>query len=246
VQKSDESPLNGRRYLAVAQNLLSQITGGAYPPGSRLPAHTEIAAQAGVSRATAREAFLVLEIIGAVEVRHGDGTFVRGPAVRVGGINGSALDAPPRELIETRLQIEPVVASLVAVPMQPERLAVLSEHVDQQQALVDEPDQVARFVTLGLEFHAHIAPACGNSLLADIVGQLVNIERHPLWALVNQQAMADEAARQLQVDEHRAILDAFRHGRAELAGTEMRRHLGGLDRTMFESGSPANNTRASR
>ena len=245
METSDESPLSGRRYLAVAQNLLNRITSGDYPPGSRLPAHTEIAAQAGVSRATAREAFLVLEIIGAIEVRHGDGTFVRRPAVRVGGINGSPLDAPPRELIETRLLLEPVVASLAAERMDPERLAALSQRVDQQQALVAEPDQVARFVRLGLEFHADIAPACGNSLLADIVGQLVDIQRHPLWALVNQQAMSDETSRQHQVDEHRAILDAVRHRRAELVGTEMRRHLGALDRTMFDALRRTDNAKAS-
>ena len=246
METSEEPPLSGRRYLAVAQNLLNRITSGDYPPGSRLPAHTEIAAQAGVSRATAREAFLVLEIIGAIEVRHGDGTFVRGPAVRLGGNNGSPLDAPPRELIETRLLLEPVVASLAAERMDPERLAALSQLVDQQQALVDEPDQVARFVTLGLEFHAGIAPACGNSVLADIVGQLVDIQRHPLWALVNQQAMSDKTSRQHQVDEHRAILDAVRHGRAELVGTEMRRHLGALDRTMFDALRPTDNRRVLR
>lgn len=52
--------------------------------------------------------------------------------------------------------------------------------------LVNRPDKVADFVALGLHFHADLAPACGNSLLNDIVAQLVNVEQHQLWALVNQ------------------------------------------------------------
>jgi DNA-binding GntR family transcriptional regulator len=39
-----------------------------------------------------------------------------------------------------------------------------------------------------LQFHGDLAAASGNSLLAAIVAQLVNIEHHPLWALVNQRA----------------------------------------------------------
>lgn len=49
------------------------IAQGDYAAGDRLPPDREIAARTGVSRPTAREALLALELIGAVEVRHGDG-----------------------------------------------------------------------------------------------------------------------------------------------------------------------------
>jgi DNA-binding FadR family transcriptional regulator len=239
VEKSDDAGNGGqRRYFAVAQSLLSAITNGEYAPGTRLPAHTDIATQAGVSRATAREAFLTLELLGAIEVRHGDGTFVRGPAVRVGGLHGSPLDAPPRELIETRLHIEPVVAALSAKRIDGERLVRLAECLDEQQVLVDELGQVARFVALGLAFHAELASGCGNHLLADIVAQLVNVERHPLWALVNQQALPDAPSRQRQVDEHRAILKYVGEGDSNRASTAMAQHLGSLDQRMFAPTSP--------
>ncbi|WP_270887126.1 FadR/GntR family transcriptional regulator [Pedococcus sp. 5OH_020] len=236
----EEEPAAGgqRRYLAVAQTLLSAISGGEYPPGSRLPAHSEVAAQAGVSRATAREAFLALEVIGAIEVRHGDGTFVRGPAVRVGGVTGAALDALPHELVETRLRIEPVVTALAAQRLDRERLDGVARLLEEQQALVHEAKDVARFVALGLEFHAELAPACGNPLLADIVSQLVNVGRHPLWALVNQHALPDEASRQRQVDEHKSILRAIGRGEAELAKRLMEEHLGSLQARIFQGATP--------
>src|SRR5689334_14133503 len=107
MQTSDQSTAAGqRRYLAVAQHLLMAIARGDFSAGDRLPPDREIATSAGVSRPTAREALLALELVGAVEVRHGDGAYVRGPQARVGGVHGSPLDAPPRELIETRRTLE--------------------------------------------------------------------------------------------------------------------------------------------
>ncbi|CAH0125289.1 HTH-type transcriptional regulator LutR [Arthrobacter sp. Bi83] len=235
MQSSDESGKQ-RRYLSVAQEILTAIATEKYAPNERLPAHNEIAAQFGVSRPTAREAFLALELIGAIEVRHGDGTFVRQSRVRLGGEHGSPLDVPPRELIETRWAIEPVAVSLAAKRITPERIELLDNYIDEQQRVVEDPSKVAEFVTLGLRFHADLAPGCGNALLADVISQLVNTEQHPLWALVNQQAMPAIAARQRQVDEHRAILDAVRGGDGPLSCETMQKHLGGLDRTLFMGG----------
>ncbi len=234
MQTSDQSTAAGqRRYLAVAQQLLMAIARGDFAAGDRLPPDREIATSAGVSRPTAREALLALELIGAVEVRHGDGAYVRGPQARVGGSNGSPLDAPPRELIETRRTLEPAVAALAATRISSERLAALSRDLDEAAELVHEPQQLPRFITLGLRFHADAAPGCGNGLLADIVAQLVNVELHPLWALVNQQAMSTADARQGQVADHRAILAALASGDPALAEEAMRSHLLALDAAIF-------------
>jgi DNA-binding FadR family transcriptional regulator len=234
VQKSDVSPSGGqRRYLGVAQDLLTAIGRGDYEAGARLPAHGEVAARAGVSRATAREAFLALELIGAIEVRHGDGTFVKGRSPQIEGLQRTALDAPPQELIETRLHLEPLVAGLAAQRISEERVDQLADYLAQQQDLVDQPERVAAFVTLGLQFHADLAPGCGNSLLADIVEQLVDVERHPLWALINQRGLPDPASRQLQVDEHRSILTAIQSGDPDCASQAMRHHLDALEQITF-------------
>src|ERR671933_737207 len=107
MQWSDQSR-GRRRYLAVAQALLVDITNGRYGSGDRLPGDRQVAETFGVSRATAREAQLALEAIGAVEVRHGDGAFARGPAAQVGGGEGPPLGAPPRAVMGQGLSIGPV------------------------------------------------------------------------------------------------------------------------------------------
>lgn len=237
VKTSDEStaPIRTghRRYVELAQSLLSAIIRGDYREGDRLPPDREIAARHGVSRPTAREAFLALELIGAIEVRHGDGVYVSGVGARFGGTKGSPLDAPPRELIEARRLIEPMVAQLAARRIGKEAVEALSRDVDEAAGLAGDPDQLPRFVALGLEFHAGLAPACNNALMSGIVCQFVDAERHPLWILVNQQAMRHQATREAQVLEHRAIINAVASGDSAAAEQAMRSHLERLSGTIF-------------
>jgi GntR family uxuAB operon transcriptional repressor len=232
-----------RRYAAVAQRILGEVAKGRFQPGDRLPADRELAASEGVSRATVREALLALELVGVVQVRHGEGVYVLGPGARVGAFAGHPLDVPPRELIETRQSLEPSVAALCAVRMRPVHAAALREQVDQAAALADNPAELTRFVSLGLRFHAVLAAGCGNGLLADIVRQLVDVEEHPLWALVNQQAMRGREAREGQVREHLAVIDAVAAGDGQRARELMRAHVSSLAAAIFP---PLQDTAAAR
>jgi DNA-binding FadR family transcriptional regulator len=91
-----------------------------------------------VSRPTARGAVLALELIGAVDVRHGEGVFVLATRSQLDGLVGSAIDEPPRELIESRCVIEPPLAGLAAERMQPRDVAPLRRLVDESEELIDD------------------------------------------------------------------------------------------------------------
>ena len=53
------------------------ITRGELQPGDRLPAERDMAESLGVSRASVREALTALETVGILDIRPGEGTFVR-------------------------------------------------------------------------------------------------------------------------------------------------------------------------
>jgi GntR family transcriptional regulator, transcriptional repressor for pyruvate dehydrogenase complex len=55
----------------VAERIRAEIVSGRYPIGSRLPSEEELTSQLGVGRTTLREALLVLESQGLLEIRRG-------------------------------------------------------------------------------------------------------------------------------------------------------------------------------
>jgi GntR family transcriptional repressor for pyruvate dehydrogenase complex len=62
----------------VASRLLTYLTSGETPVGTRLPPERELAASLGVGRSAIRGALAALEILGIVEVRPGSGSYVAG------------------------------------------------------------------------------------------------------------------------------------------------------------------------
>jgi GntR family transcriptional regulator, transcriptional repressor for pyruvate dehydrogenase complex len=61
----------------VAQQLRDAILDGRFPSGTKLPPERELATEFGVNRTSVREAIKVLEGLGLVQVRQGDGVTVR-------------------------------------------------------------------------------------------------------------------------------------------------------------------------
>lgn len=227
-----------RRYLQVAEQLLGAIERGDYPPGSRLPGDREIAASTHVSRPTVREALLALEIVGAIEVQPGIGAKVTGSGASWDPDRELAALGAPRDLMETRARVEPIVAELCASRIQPEDLARLRKIVETSFQADQSDAPLSQLSELGLNFHLELARACGNAVLGEFVSHLVDIEEHPLWALVNRIALRGEGIRREQNHEHLAILDAIVAKDAESARTKMAAHLERTNALLFGDPRP--------
>ena len=71
------SPVESRRlYRQVADQIRLMIASGELAVGQRLPAERDLAEQLSVSRPTVREALIVLEVEGLVNIRMGSGIYV--------------------------------------------------------------------------------------------------------------------------------------------------------------------------
>lgn len=69
-----------KKSTLVARWVLEQIRARRYPEGTKLPSEREIAQILRVSRPPVREALSALQIAGIVEIRPGDGTYVKSAA----------------------------------------------------------------------------------------------------------------------------------------------------------------------
>lgn len=128
-----------RRSLAdeVREQLISEIIGGVFPVGSRLPAEPELAARYAVSRPTIRETVRGLVDSGYVQRRHGTGTFVTARPRRRNSLEVTVSAAamiraagmePGERILDARLR-EALPAELAALSLPPDGIVVALERV---------------------------------------------------------------------------------------------------------------------
>ncbi len=148
---------------SVYDALIDLIVGGELPPGQHM-VETDLARQLGVSRQPIREALHRMEAEGWVDLRPSQGAFVHVPT-----------DKEVDELLDVRALLEAETARLAALAATPEHIARLRELRREGQAAAEAGD-FSGAVTTNNVFHAEIAAAGGNIVLAelaDIVGRRV-------------------------------------------------------------------------
>ncbi|WP_394218004.1 FadR/GntR family transcriptional regulator [Halobacillus trueperi] len=67
----------GKVYEGVLQQLKSYIEEHRLKPGDKLPSERELSEQLNVGRSSIREAFRAMELLGLIETRRGEGTYMR-------------------------------------------------------------------------------------------------------------------------------------------------------------------------
>ncbi|MFD6438677.1 FadR/GntR family transcriptional regulator [Peribacillus sp. NPDC060186] len=64
-------------YLDVVESLRSMIEADSLLPGDKIPSERELSDRLNVGRSSVREALRALELLGLIETRRGEGTFIR-------------------------------------------------------------------------------------------------------------------------------------------------------------------------
>jgi GntR family transcriptional repressor for pyruvate dehydrogenase complex len=207
-----------RLYEQVAQQISSWIAEHDLQPGDKLPAERELAARLGVSRATLSQALVALEVIGAVAVRHGDGTVVArspGPSRIVEAVRAHANRLP--EIIDTRDALETKIASLAA---ERRTEADLQRIEDALAAMEADIEAGGRGVQGDEDFHSAVTAAAHSMLLSRLMGEIADLIRQTRIESLSQ---PDRPRNSLA--GHRAIADAIRAGDPEAAYRAMHAHV---------------------
>jgi GntR family transcriptional regulator, transcriptional repressor for pyruvate dehydrogenase complex len=198
------------------QQLLSE---GLLAPGTKLPPERELAANFGVARSSLRPALKVLEIMGVITQKVGDGSYLNKDASSVLAVPMEFLflldDTTLQELTEMRLMMEPALAAKAAERANAEHIALLRQSIFD---LEHSKDRV-RLVASDLLFHRAIFQASGNRL----AGRLFQTIHRAMLNMIMVTSQLVDLEHTLQF--HQPILQAIEQRNPELAASLMTDHL---------------------
>lgn len=196
----------------VIEQLREAVRQGEWAIGSRIPTEPELVATLGVGRNTVREAVRALSHSGLLEVRQGDGTYVRATSEVSGAIRrlcGSEL----REILQVRRVLEVEGARLAATERTEAELTRLRELHNERDA-AQQDARFDDFVRADAEFHLAVV-ACGhNALLTELYRGLTEAITASVAATTHRQLGPAEHI------EHRGIVTAIADRDPTRAATE--------------------------
>jgi len=214
------------------QQLLSD---GVLSPGTKLPSERELAANFGVARSSLRQALKVLEIMGVITQKVGDGSYLNKDASSVLAVPMEFLflldDTSLQELTEMRLMMEPSLAAKAAERANADDIALLRQSVaDLEESKHDR----VRLVASDLLFHRAIFQASGNRL----TGRLFHIIHRAMLNMIMLTSQLVDLEHTLHF--HQPILTAIEQRNPELAYRLMTDHLTDAGNLLLQSRAQAN------
>lgn len=236
------STLNKRPYQKIGEQLKDQLSDGSFSVGDKLPPERDIAQRMSVSRATVRDAMIMLELDGLVEVRKGSGTYVvaiptddhtlESNDAKNHGAKSHNLsdDMGVFEMLQARQLIESHIAEFAATQVTKTDILRLEEAlVQEREAIANHEDNEQG----DRAFHMALANATQNSSLVDVAERLwVQRQTSQAWVVLHRR-LTDIDYREKWLDEHQKILTALKRRQPKEAGLAMWQHLESVKQTLL-------------
>jgi GntR family transcriptional repressor for pyruvate dehydrogenase complex len=229
----DLAPIRSTRiYEEIVRQIKTMIGEGRLKSGDQLPPERDLAEKFLVSRTSVREALRALESVGLIEIRPGEGTFVREISVDA-LVEPLALvllsqRAMIEELFEARRLLEPAIAGLAA------QRATKDEVQEMERILEAQAKEIGSGNT-GLAqdaaFHAAIGTAAHNRAITRIVHAVMD-----LLAQSREEAISTPGRPTRSHEDHRRILAAIRAGDAQAAERAMLDHVVAVEELVLRTG----------
>ena len=211
-----------RIYDTIVDQIRNLITDGIDKPGQALPPERELTKILGVGRTSVREALRILEVMNLIEIRAGNGIFVKESIVVPSRLlNLTELfqgDEYLSDLMEARELIESQIAFLAAESATPEDIADLEAIVGRQLSYIENGESS---VEANINFHLRLTQVTRNQVLLelqqiffqlchDMIANLFRIPgRHHEFA-IQHQAIVKAIKNHNPTEAHRLMLEHLR------------------------------------
>lgn len=207
-----------RLYEQLVTRLLDHIRDEGLRPGDRLPSERLLAQRLRVSRNSLKQATVVLEIQGVLQVRHGGGIYFARDIEAI---------EPVATLLDRRSRLPDVLDAREAIEVKLAELAAGRRTVSQLADMTSAIDAMAEAIALGHSgaqadeaFHEAVAAAAHSPVLAQFYRELA-----PAVAESRLESLRQPGRPARSLSEHRKIADAVRLGQPTRAAAAARRHV---------------------
>lgn len=209
----------------IVDQIKEFIIDGRLKPGDKLFSERELAERLQVSRPSVREALTALEMMGLVEIRPGEGTFLKtitsGDLIEPLSLSLLMGKDSYEDILEVRRILEVSCARLAAQRRTEEQLAGMEKALEQMEK------DIANHVlgeAADMSFHFHVALATNNSLLIRLMNTISesiheNLKENRI-ILFSTPGTPERLLR-----EHRAVYQAIKEKAPKQAEDFMSRHL---------------------
>jgi GntR family transcriptional repressor for pyruvate dehydrogenase complex len=206
----------------IAAQVLSLIKDRHLKPGEKLPPERELAAMLQVSRSSLREAFRALAAVGAIDSRHGDGTYVstNEPDLLTDQLDYivSLNESTFNNLFEARRILDVGIIAYAARRITPEEIEQLGKCIRRMRHHYDD---YAVFIMADLEFHELIVKAAHNPIfVSPYIASIRRLGRISRTTTVPVHGLAETS-----FNDHNAIFAALKNHDPEAAVLAMTAHL---------------------
>ncbi|WP_018306784.1 FadR/GntR family transcriptional regulator [Desulfitobacterium hafniense] len=228
-------PIKTRKiYEEIVEQIRELVARGELKPGDRLPSERDLVERLKVSRASIREALSALELMGLLEVRSGEGTFVR-------KLRSESVVAPLAwmltmekgtvlELLEIRKILEVQAVGMAAERAEAEDIRELSAALDRLQDDLHSPTSDG---SSDHRFHYAITRATKNKIMIRLMDTISDLMKYSLKAS-RSKLYEGKYTPALLFQEHKKIYEAIVAKDVEMARNYMLTHLTGVEEEILK------------
>ena len=220
----------------VVESIFSSIQDGSLKEGERMPSEAKLAELTGVGRTSVREALAALRLMGVVETRVGDGSYV---ASANGVAEGAAANAIAEaiaasteavQLQEARAVFESGMVRLAAARWSAEKTVAFNQLLSSMEnSAVSEG--YTEYIRLHRDFHLALAQATDNAIVEQTERSFLAYMDHEGWKDMERQSYLPNRREYLKesAEEHRLIFEAVASGNGQAASDLIHNHFSRLE-----------------
>ncbi|MFJ7511275.1 FadR/GntR family transcriptional regulator [Peribacillus simplex] len=220
-------------YEEVSDELYEMIRSGSLKPGEQLDSIQQLAENFQVGRPAIREALSALSSMGLIEIKQGEGTFVKtfDPTIMNQPLSAALLMDQDniKHLLEVRKILESGTAEVAAKKRTEENLIELKERLFDMEKVSDDEELSDK---ADIAFHVAVANASQNELLITLMNHVSELMTEKMRDIRRIALYSEEMTLKQLYQQHVRIYDAIVTQDEDGARSAMLFHLQSVEESL--------------